>query len=649
METLESSKNKIKHTDILNAVPAMIAYIGTDLRYVWANKAYLDFFHTGLDAIAGKTVAEIVGEDAFNAAEKYILKALQGERSAFELNIKGPSGVYRNVQVNYTPDTDVNGEVQGYISFSSSISEKTEELIQKQEELQNSEERYHKMIEEVQDYAIILLDKDGNIQNWNRGAEKIKGYRPDEIIGQNFSIFYEPGDRQSGLPQTLISEAVANEKATHEGWRVKKDGTRFWGSIVITALHDDDGQVIGFSKVTRDLTERKVAEEKQFRHMLELQQKNEQLRRSEERYHKMIAEVEDYAIILLDPDGYIQNWNKGAENIKGYKTDEIVGKHFSVFYAPEDRESKLPNKLLNEAREKGKANHEGWRMKKDGTKFWGWVVITALHDEKNNIIGFSKVTRDLTERKLAEDRMRQNTDQLESQNKELEQFAYVASHDLQEPLRKIRTFNSLILEHEEKTLSQKGKEYFERSIAAADRMHHLIDDLLTYSRATRDNHKFETVDLNAIVARIRSSYKDTDKQVVIGSDPLPEVKGMRFQFEQLFENIIGNGVKYQPDENIRRIDIRYRLVGGDEIAWKGYGAASKFHHISFTDNGIGFEQQYADKIFEMFHRLHGRSEYSGSGIGLAIVKKIVLNYGGFITAESEPGKGATFHVYFPVS
>jgi light-regulated signal transduction histidine kinase (bacteriophytochrome) len=307
----------------------------------------------------------------------------------------------------------------------------------------------------------------------------------------------------------------------------------------------------------------------------------------------------------------------------------------------------MAEKLLNDARVKGKSSHEGWRMKKDGTKFWGSVVMTALHDESKNIIGFSKVTRDLTERKLAEDKMKQYADQLESQNKELEQFAYVASHDLQEPLRKIRTFNSLILEHEDDNLSAKARDYFARSISAADRMHKLIDDLLTYSRATRDTHKYEPVDLNIIVARIRSSYKE-DKKVTIESDVLPEINGMRFQFEQLFENLVNNGIKYQHPDNAPVIRISYGTVHGNEIKGKDLGVSSKFHRISFTDNGIGFDQQYADKIFEMFHRLHGRSEYSGSGIGLAIVKKIVQNYSGFITAESEPGKGSTFHVYLPL-
>jgi PAS domain S-box-containing protein len=420
--------------------------------------------------------------------------------------------------------------------------------------------------------------------------------------------------------------------------------------VVITALHESKNpdKIIGFSKVTRDLTERKLAEEKQERFLTELQEKNEQLRRSEERYHRMISEVEDYAIILLDPQGKIQNWNKGAERIKGYKGEEILGKHFSVFYTPEDLAKNLPETLLNKARETGSAHHEGWRIRKDGTKFWGAVVMTALHDDHNNIIGFSKVTRDLTERKIAEDIQKQNSEQLEAQNKELEQFAYVASHDLQEPLRKIRTFNAMIIEHEGDKLSEKGKDYFNRSISAADRMNQLIEDLLTYSRATRDTHNIEPVDLNEVMSRTAASYNESNKKIDIESDRLPTITGLRFQFEQLFDNLIGNGVKYQTQDNKPHIQVRYKKVTGDQVKGKQLGAASRFHEISFIDNGIGFNEEYADKIFEMFQRLHGRSEYSGSGIGLAIVKKIVQNYNGFITVESEPGKGSIFHVYFPL-
>jgi PAS domain S-box-containing protein len=351
--------------DILNAVPALVSQVNTELRYTYVNDAFLEFHKTTREKVIGTTVQSLVNETAYKQIEKYILKALHGEKVSFQI-LQDHGGDEHYFDTTYIPEINTEGHITGFISFVVKTAAKTDELLKKNEELKKSEERYHKMVDEVENYAIILLDENGNILDWNRGAEKIKGYKANEIIGQNFSIFYLPEDRTKGLAQTLINEARENGKAEHEGWRVKKDGTKFWGSIVITALHDDENNIIGFSKVTRDLTERKAVEEKQHKMLLDLQQKNEDLRKSEERYHKMIAEVEDYAIILLDRSGYIQNWNKGAENIKGYKADEIIGKNFRLFYSAEDRDDKLPDKLLQLAAEKGKAEQEGWRIRKDG-------------------------------------------------------------------------------------------------------------------------------------------------------------------------------------------------------------------------------------------------------------------------------------------
>lgn len=492
---------------------------------------------------------------------------------------------------------------------------------------------YHRMIEEIQDYAIILLDKNGIIRNWNRGAQRIKGYSDQEILGKHFSIFYLPEDLARNLPQTLINEAAKEGRASQEGWRKRKDGSKFWGSITITALHDNDDNIIGFSKVTRDLTEKKITED--------------HLRMSEERYHQMISEVQDYAIILLSKDGIIENWNIGAEKIKGYKSEEVIGKHFSIFYTSEDLKNKLPWKLLKIAEEQGRANQEGWRVRKDGSRFWGTIVITALHDKEQNVIGFSKVTRDLTEKKLAEDKLLAYTKELEIQNGELEQFAYVASHDLQEPLRKIQTFTDLIQENYQD--EEFVKRYFGKLDASAKRMAQLVKSLLNYSRLTKDKSEATTVDLNQLVNDVKEDFEllIQEKNAVITSDVLPSITGNYIQLGQLFSNLISNSLKFSKENP--HITIRSAIVSKDDIINANAPFVyNTYLNLTFEDNGIGFEQQYDKIIFSLFQRLHGKQDYAGTGIGLALCKKIVENHNGIITANSKLGKGATFNIYLPI-
>ncbi|RYY31458.1 MAG: PAS domain S-box protein [Chitinophagaceae bacterium] len=280
-----------------------------------------------------------------------------------------------------------------------------------------AEENYRRIFEEVQDYAILLLDLDGTILNWNLGAQKLKLYQAQEAIGKNFSMLYLPEDRASGIPQQLLREARLHGRAVSEGKRLRKDNTTFWASITLTALHDDQGEVVGYSKVTRDLTNSKLAEDRLRAYADALESKNEALRKSEERYHSMISEVQDYAIILLDNDGLVLNWNIGAEKIKGYSADEIIGKHFRQFYTEEDRLKMVPEKLLAEVLANGRALHEGWRVRKNGSRFWGSIVITLLHDARGGVTGFSKVTRDLTERKEAEDKMKEYLAELTCRNR----------------------------------------------------------------------------------------------------------------------------------------------------------------------------------------------------------------------------------------
>lgn len=347
---------------------------------------------------------------------------------------------------------------------------------------------------------------------------------------------------------------------------------------------------------------------------------------SEQWYHKMIEEVEDYAILLLSTFGNIQNWNRGAEKIKGYKEEEIIGYHFRIFYPLEDQAKKLPEELLEQAKVNGKATNEGWRVRKDGSWFWGSVVITALHDKDGHIIGFSKVTRDLTERKNAEEQILAYTRQLERQNKELQQFAFAAAHDMKEPLRKIQLYNSAVLEDAHLNLTSGQQSYFKKTVDAATRMQALIEDLLTFAKITKINEQFEQVDLNVVLQDVLSSYSDAIQllDAVVDMDDLPIIFGIPFQLRQLFSNLISNALKFHSTGRLIRIGISCETVKLAEN--NNLPAGLDCYTITVKDNGIGFDPKYGQKIFDMFERLHTYDRFPGTGIGLALCRKIVDNH-----------------------
>ena len=525
--------------------------------------------------------------------------------------------------------------------------------------------------------AIYVCDLSGVIIKYNEEAVKLWGKQPGandqekKFCGAHkiYSLdgnFLPPNESpmatclRSGQPQKDIQLVIE-----------KTDSTRITVRMNVMPAKNESGNMIGAISCFYDIScfgidvieqqqsisalQESEAQLRQLANSLEvklkeqsfyLTKRNTELEKSEERYHKMIEEVEDYAIILLDKNGIIQNWNKGAEKIKGYKENEIVGKSFKIFYLPKDREAGLPDILLERARKAGKAIHEGWRMRKDGTKFWGSIVLTSLHDGQNNVIGFSKVTRDLTERKIVEDKMVEYTNQLEFQNEQLEQFAYAASHDMKEPLRKILFYNNHLLDTIGESLQEKEKEYLNRSINAAKRMNGLIEDLLEYSRASSDRQRFETVDLNEVIDELLLSSKDLIEEhhaKVVFSD-LPVVQGIPFQLRQLFDNLISNALKYHHPERKPEIVISCERINNADV--KETGLPKDFYKISVCDNGIGFEPEQSEKIFELFQRL-GATKYGGTGVGLALCKKIVQNHYGVIEGRGRLNEGSCFDIYFP--
>jgi PAS domain S-box-containing protein len=249
--------------------------------------------------------------------------------------------------------------------------------------------RYRLLIEAVTDYAIYMLDPTGVVTSWNPGAQRFKGYTASEIIGQHFSRFYTDEDKERGIPALALQTASREGKFVAEGWRVRKDGTQFWASVVIDPIRTPTGELVGFAKITRDLTERKFAEE--------------ELKQSQEQFKLLVQGVTDYAIYMLDPYGVVTNWNLGAQRIKGYLPEEIIGRHFSTFYTVEDRMAGQPQKALEAVEREGRFEKEGWRVRKDCTRFWAHVIIDAIRDDDGTLVGYAKITRDITERKRSQE------------------------------------------------------------------------------------------------------------------------------------------------------------------------------------------------------------------------------------------------------
>ncbi len=460
------------------------------------------------------------------------------------------------------------------------------------------------LVDQVVDYAIIVLDGSGTIESWNAGAERLKGYTADEAIGRSFSMFYTDEDRRSGLPLQLLEQARDEDRVEHTGWRVRKDGTRFWGDVIITALHDDLGHVIGFGKVTRDLT---------AKHELE-----ESLRRSEERFRLLVGQVKDYAIIALDASGTIESWNAGAERLQGYTADEAIGRSFSVFYSDEDRRAGLPLQLLDSARDHTRVDHTGWRIRKDGTRFWADVVITALTDDNGRLTGFAKVTRDLTERKQME----------EAQASFLGNIA----HDFRTPITAMKGFTELVRDAPD----DMREDFLRRIDANADRLMQMMKDLVSYAtaHAISTTSRPELFDLAELARQTVSTMGSTDElaRVVLPSSRAL-VNADKPSLERVLINLVGNALKYSSSGpilvDVTRADDRIRLT--------------------VSDQGRGIAPHDLERIFDEFERGSLATDDGGTGLGLTSVKSLVEEQGGGVHIHSVVGQGTIVTVELPAS
>lgn len=492
------------------------------------------------------------------------------------------------------------------------------------------------LVGNVRDYAIFLLDADGTVVTWNAGAERLKGYTAAEIVGRHFSAFYLEDDRSTGRPARILAAALRDGRYEEEGWRVRKDGSRFWASVLITALHREDGALLGFGKVTRDLTQRRLDEQRLRDNAATLAAANNEL----QQFRRMVLGVRDYAIFLLDPGGHVTTWNAGAERINGYTAEEIVGRHFSTFYTDADRARDHPADELRIASAEGRYEEESWRVRKDGSRFWASVVITAVRDEEGVLVGFAKVTRDLSERRLAEEALQQANERLARSNQELERFASVAAHDLQEPLRTISGFAELLKDRYAADLDDTGRNYLGHVAAAAVRMSQLVDDLLGYARAAAEPHTGEgetaiADTVGAVLAELRATIEERGTAVTVEVPAPARVRAEPRDVEAALRNLVSNAVKFASVE-APAVTIRAEAVDGDLRVW-------------VIDNGIGIDPADRPRLFVPFARLHSASEYEGTGLGLAIAQRVVERNAGAIGVESVVGEGSRFWFTLPAA
>jgi PAS domain S-box-containing protein len=489
----------------------------------------------------------------------------------------------------------------------------------------------HKLlVETVRDYAIFALDRSGHVLTWNAGARRFKGWTAEEAIGRHFSTFYTPEDVAAGKPEADIREAARRGSVEDEGWRVRKTGERFWASIVISALRDDAGELVGFAKVTRDLTERR--------------QQEERLRVTEERFRLLVQSVKDYAIFMLDPRGHVITWNDGARRIKGYEAGEIIGRHFSVFYPPAAREAGFPERVLASAAAVGRFEDEGWRVRKDGSKIWASVIITALRDDTGELVGFAKVTRDLTERREAEQRALEDARrvaEMEAANRAKSEFLATLSHELRTPLNAIGGYTDLLALELAGPVSDQQREYLDRIRTSQQHLLGLVNDLLSLARLEAGRIEFDIrpVELHALLDDVEGMIQpelQADGVRLLRRDCPPGIAARcdRARTQQILLNLLSNAVTFTPAGEAVILEC---TSSGDTV------------RISVRDAGPGIPEDKQEAIFEPFVQL-GRSlteTREGMGLGLSISRQLARGMSGDLTVASRPGEGSTFALTLP--
>ncbi|NBB60884.1 PAS domain S-box protein [Pseudomonas sp. ODNR1LW] len=496
----------------------------------------------------------------------------------------------------------------------------------------NEDRRLRLLIDAVVDYAIYMIDPDGIITSWNAGARRFKGYEEAEILGQHFSRFYTDDDRRAGLPQRALDTAIGEGRFEGEGWRVRKDGTHFWSHVVIDPIYDSTGTLLGFAKITRDLTDRKMAEET--------------LKQSEQQFRLLVQSVTDYAIYMLAPDGRVTNWNLGAQRIKGYLPEEVIGRHFSMFYTPEDQAAGLPAWALEIATREGRFENKGWRVRKDGTRFLAHVVVDPIRGDTGTLLGFAKITRDITEATQAQQALEQTREALFQAQKmqAIGQLSGGIAHD----------FNNLLtvilgnLEIVRKRLADDPKivRLLDNATQGALRGVSLTQRMLAFAR--KQELKSEPVDLADLVQGIsgllRSSLGPSVALEARFPAQIEPVMADVNQLELAVLNLATNARDAMPNGGSIVISAHAETLADQP---QSSSTAGRYVCLSITDTGEGMDEATLASAMDPFFTTKGLGK--GTGLGLSMVHGYIEQLGGRFILKSRKNLGTTAELWLPVA
>ena len=604
--------------------------------YMLDGEGVITSWNLGAEKITGYRAIEIAGqhfsrlfneEDRANGLPEQILsEAGAAGRSRSEgWRIRKDGSAFAASSAIH-PVRDASG---GLIGFADILRDMTESAAER-EALLESERRFRLLVENVVDYAIFMLDPSGVITNWNAGAERMKGYTADEIVGQHFSRFYIREERGAGLPWRVLDIAAREGRYECEGWRVRKDGSRFWASVVVDAIRDENGQLLGFAKVTRDISDRRKAEEA--------------LRDSERQFRLLVEGVTDYALYMLDPNGVVTTWNAGAERIKGYAAEEIVGQHFSRFYTDRDKAAGVPAGALQVAAREGRFEAEGWRVRKNGELFWANVIIDPVRDEEGNLAGFAKVTRDITEKREAQIALQKAQEQ-RGRAQRMEALGHLTggvAHDFNNLLMVIDGFTQTI----QKLIGEdpKGMRATEAIKLAVERGQSLTRHLLTFSRRQTLNPVVTSIGerIEAFNKLIAGSLGPTIK---LTADVPPEIWPVETDISELelsLLNITFNARDAMPEGGIITITAENLELKRDDTPAQLEG---DFVALTIADTGTGIAEEILPKVFDPFFTAKGSGK--GSGLGLSQVHGFAHQSGGTVTMDSKLGFGTRVTLYLP--